>query len=134
MPTDHARVVRGGAFNNNRRNARCAYRNRNNPDNRNDNLGFRVVVSTFFSQPEMRRALPLRQDSSPRRKNGRAYSWPCLYRDSRNLTDSESLDRGQANNNSPAPWVHPWRGAPAHPDVYSTLLLGQSPPGLPAGQ
>ena len=41
--------VAGRAFNNNRRNARCAYRNRNNPDNRNDNIGFRVVVSTFFS-------------------------------------------------------------------------------------
>jgi formylglycine-generating enzyme required for sulfatase activity len=41
-------VVRGGAFNNNERNARCAYRNRNQPDNRNNNIGFRVVVSTFF--------------------------------------------------------------------------------------
>jgi hypothetical protein len=41
-------VVRGGSFNNNERNARCAYRNRNNPNNRNRNNGFRVVVSTFF--------------------------------------------------------------------------------------
>jgi len=39
------RVVRGGSWNNNQRNARCAYRNRNNPDNWNNNLGFRVVVS-----------------------------------------------------------------------------------------
>jgi len=37
--------VRGGAWNNLRDNARCAYRNRNHPDNRNDNLGFRVVLS-----------------------------------------------------------------------------------------
>ena len=37
-------MVRGGAFNNNYRNARCAYRNNNDPDNRNDNIGFRVVV------------------------------------------------------------------------------------------
>ena len=44
-----ARVLRGGAFNNNRNNARCAYRNnRNNPNNRNRNIGFRVVVSTFL--------------------------------------------------------------------------------------
>jgi len=35
--------VRGGAWNNNQNNARCAYRNRNNPDNRNNNLGFRVA-------------------------------------------------------------------------------------------
>lgn len=28
---------------------RCAYRNRNNPNNRNNNIGFRVVVSTFSS-------------------------------------------------------------------------------------
>jgi len=41
-------VVRGGSFNNNRNNARCAYRNRNNPNNRNRNNGFRVVVSHNF--------------------------------------------------------------------------------------
>jgi hypothetical protein len=47
-------VVRGGAFNNNEENARCAYRNRNNPNNHNMNNGFRVVVATFFStQPEL---------------------------------------------------------------------------------
>jgi hypothetical protein len=38
-------VVRGGAFNNNERNARCAYRNHNNPDNDNRNNGFRVCVA-----------------------------------------------------------------------------------------
>jgi len=27
---------------------RCASRNRNNPNNDNNNIGFRVVVSTFF--------------------------------------------------------------------------------------
>jgi formylglycine-generating enzyme required for sulfatase activity len=41
---DGTRVLRGGAFNNNRDNARCAYRNDNHPDNRNDNIGFRVCV------------------------------------------------------------------------------------------
>ena len=39
------RVVRGGAFNYNRRSVRCAYRNRFFPDLRNWNFGFRVVVS-----------------------------------------------------------------------------------------
>jgi hypothetical protein len=49
------RVLRGGAFNNNQNNARCAYRNNNHPDNRNDNVGFRVVVShDSHTSPEMR--------------------------------------------------------------------------------
>ena len=42
------RVLRGGAFNNNERNVRCAYRNRNEPDERNNNIGFRVVVAHDF--------------------------------------------------------------------------------------
>ena len=44
-----ARVLRGGSFNNNPDNVRCAYRNRNDPDNRNHNIGFRVVASPFSS-------------------------------------------------------------------------------------
>ncbi len=37
-------VLRGGSWNNNPRNLRAANRNRRNrPDNRNNNLGFRVV-------------------------------------------------------------------------------------------
>jgi formylglycine-generating enzyme required for sulfatase activity len=41
------RVVRGGSWNNQPVNARSAYRNTNEPDNRNNNIGFRVgrVVS-----------------------------------------------------------------------------------------
>jgi hypothetical protein len=51
LPAD----LRGGAFNNNQDNARCANRNRNNPNNRNNNIGFRVVVSTLFQlTPELR--------------------------------------------------------------------------------
>jgi hypothetical protein len=41
-------VLRGGAFNNHSDNARCSLRNHNDPDNRNNNLGFRLVVSTLF--------------------------------------------------------------------------------------
>ena len=37
------RVIRGGSFNNSSENARSAIRNNNNPDNRNNNLGFRLV-------------------------------------------------------------------------------------------
>jgi len=47
-------VVRGGSWNNNQNNVRCAYRNNRNPNNRNNNRGFRVVVSsTLFHRPEM---------------------------------------------------------------------------------
>jgi formylglycine-generating enzyme required for sulfatase activity len=35
------RVNRGGSWNNNAQNCRSANRNRNTPDNRNNNLGFR---------------------------------------------------------------------------------------------
>ena len=38
-----ARVVRGGSWNNHARNVRAAYRNENEPDNRNNNLGFRCL-------------------------------------------------------------------------------------------
>jgi formylglycine-generating enzyme required for sulfatase activity len=36
------RVNRGGSWNNNARNCRSANRNNNTPDNRNNNLGFRL--------------------------------------------------------------------------------------------
>jgi hypothetical protein len=41
-------VLRGGSWINNSRNARCAYRNNNDPDNFNNNVGFRVVVAHDF--------------------------------------------------------------------------------------
>ncbi|QQS45408.1 MAG: hypothetical protein IPM66_15870 [Acidobacteriota bacterium] len=36
--------LRGGSWNNNQDNARAVYRNNNNPNIRNNNIGFRVVV------------------------------------------------------------------------------------------
>ena len=45
-------MLRGGSFNNNPKNVRCAYRNNNDPDNRNDNNGFRVALSMLFVTPE----------------------------------------------------------------------------------
>jgi hypothetical protein len=38
-----SRVLRGGSWNNNPQNLRSANRNRNQPDNRNNNVGFRVA-------------------------------------------------------------------------------------------
>jgi formylglycine-generating enzyme required for sulfatase activity len=49
-----ARGLRGGAWNNNTNNLPCAVRNRNNPQNRNNNVGFRVVRAQ--SCPKMRSA------------------------------------------------------------------------------
>jgi len=39
------RVKRGGSWNNNAQNCRSANRSNNNPSNRNNNIGFRLVVS-----------------------------------------------------------------------------------------
>ena len=44
-----AAINRGGSWNNNSDNAACAYRNNNNPHNRNDNLGFRCASTSFQS-------------------------------------------------------------------------------------
>jgi hypothetical protein len=71
--THRRRVLRGGAFNNNERNVRCAVRNRNNPNDRNRNIGFRVVVSTFFPARTARRSeLLFRAEAN----NGGVCSWP----------------------------------------------------------
>ncbi|MBN1407416.1 MAG: SUMF1/EgtB/PvdO family nonheme iron enzyme [Calditrichaceae bacterium] len=48
------RVNRGGSWNNNAQNVRVANRNRNTPDNRNNNLGFRLLstgAQTEFADP-----------------------------------------------------------------------------------
>jgi hypothetical protein len=58
-------VIRGGSWNNNAINCRSANRNNNNPDNRNNNIGFRVVLAS--AQPEDRMMLRLtRLPSCPR--------------------------------------------------------------------
>jgi hypothetical protein len=41
--TGSERALRGGSWNNNDQNTRAAYRNNNNPYNRNNNIGFRVA-------------------------------------------------------------------------------------------
>lgn len=42
--------MRGGSWNNHRDNARCAYRNRNHPDNRNNNLGVRFASTPLWAE------------------------------------------------------------------------------------
>ncbi|MBU6303703.1 MAG: hypothetical protein KGS60_19320 [Verrucomicrobia bacterium] len=46
------RVNRGGSWNNNASNCRAANRNRNEPTNRNNNLGFRPACSSQPDGPE----------------------------------------------------------------------------------
>ena len=44
--TGSNRVNRGGSWNNNPQNLRSANRNNNSPDNRNNNLGFRLLSTS----------------------------------------------------------------------------------------
>ena len=55
--------LRGGSWINNQNNARAVYRNNNNPDNRNNNIGFRVASHVSLGSPEML----LGHGSGPRR-------------------------------------------------------------------
>jgi hypothetical protein len=90
---EDTRVLRGGAFNNNRRNARCAYRNSNDPDNWNNNNGFRVgVVSHIFT----RIARITGWSGLPGRgfKDGWPESWLAVT----------LVNDCQANSNRPAPY------------------------------
>ena len=41
--TGSNRVIRGGGWNNNAQNLRSAYRNNYSPDDRNNDIGFRLV-------------------------------------------------------------------------------------------
>ena len=40
------RVIRGGNWGNDAQNCRVSYRNHNSPEDRNNNIGFRLVVSS----------------------------------------------------------------------------------------
>ena len=64
---DAARVVRGGSWNNDHHNARASYRNRNHPNKRNNNQGFRLVISSHTSVPLLRRGPPSPQGRGPLR-------------------------------------------------------------------
>ncbi|TAN42491.1 MAG: hypothetical protein EPN22_12010 [Nitrospirae bacterium] len=45
-------MLRGGSWNNNARNVRAVNRNNNTPDNRNNNLGFRLASTHHHSKRE----------------------------------------------------------------------------------
>jgi len=102
------RVLRGGAFNNEERNVRCAARNRNNPNNWNRNNGFRLVASHDFpGRPEMPGGV---QALCPLcRAEARKTAWLGPGR-----APSESEGPGEYGLGSrkatpgDAPWVRPW--------------------------
>jgi len=51
--------LRGGSWNNNQANARAAARNRNDIDNRNNDIGFRLLCSAHIPLgPDCRQARP----------------------------------------------------------------------------
>ena len=66
-----SRVIRGGSWNNNPRNCRPANRNRNTPENRNNNLGFRVAAA-LPARWIPRRTGPAARLTRSRRLSGRA--------------------------------------------------------------
>jgi hypothetical protein len=55
--------MRGGSWNNNARNCRSANRNRNRPDNRNNNVGLRLVC--LAAQEEQKRECPVDHERNP---------------------------------------------------------------------
>ncbi len=61
------RVVRGGSWNDNRENARAAYRNRNDPNNRNNDIGFRLVCLAHIFTPLQGHGLTNEFSTSPLR-------------------------------------------------------------------
>ena len=102
---DERGVVRGGSWNNNRNNARCAYRNRNEPDNFNNNIGFRLVLSHDFLPA--RSAVPASRAAAAA-KIGSACS-------------SLAGDISLANTKKTRPLGYPWAGSIFYP--------GSAPPG-----
>lgn len=62
QPGNSNRVNRGGSWNNDARNCSASNRDNNNPDNRNNNLGFRLATSQHcdFTPVHNPRRIPAR--------------------------------------------------------------------------
>ena len=69
------RVIRGGSWNNTADNTRASNRNRNTPENRNNNLGFRVARAQP-SRVDSRRTGPTALPSRRPLRRANRRSWP----------------------------------------------------------
>ena len=110
-------VLRGGSWNNNENNVRAANRNRNEPTNRNNNIGFRCArpLSRFFRDIPTER---LYLAGMPRLHGGAARAKKVSAGDSRpTLPSPLSLGRGVGGEGpgkyriAPRPRLARWRGA-----------------------
>lgn len=111
------RVCRGGSWINNGRNLRSAYRNHNDPDNRNNNIGFRLAAA--------------QQGRSPVDQLSFLSGWLHLRRIQGAYRVSISI--AKKVRDGPAPGSH-WRHAP--PLMFPTAWassFGQDPFGLWCG-
>ena len=95
FPVTTRRVVRGGSWNNNPINARAAYRNHNAPDNRNNNIGFRLVCASHtFDLLQWRGLTPVASPSTGIVGAGGASG---IGRRSRFATQGEGLKMARVN-------------------------------------
>ncbi|GAB6042052.1 SUMF1/EgtB/PvdO family nonheme iron enzyme [Endothiovibrio diazotrophicus] len=86
------RVLRGGSWANHGRNLRSAQRNGNPPDNRNDNIGFRLAGALWAGGSINQRAVPFRS-ADPR--VGRSPGLRCVSRRQGEPLRAESLPVGR---------------------------------------
>ena len=85
----YRRVLRGGSWNNNARNCRAANRNRNEPGNRNNNIGFRLCFRLHFPSPS--KGGPGARRSTDRR--GVGWDSPGLVPESSRMEGGRPNDR-----------------------------------------
>ncbi|MGE3163568.1 MAG: SUMF1/EgtB/PvdO family nonheme iron enzyme [Planctomycetota bacterium] len=129
------RVVRGGSWNNPAINARAANRNNNHPENRNNNLGFRVCCGSHIF------ALLLRARSNGGRASPRCLGWPEVllgFRKRSSATAHGPRRRSRDGGAQSGPNGHGSvgrtlnRGAPWRSFAWSASLFGSRPRSGPA--
>jgi hypothetical protein len=110
--------VRGGSCNDNRNNARCAYRNRNNPDNWNNNVGLRVVVAHAFRN--RRKCRPVQRIARGRGFETRRGLFPAV----RAIPGGRIQKRPAPCGRPDLIWLEAWGGAGNDFWVYPRILPG----------
>ena len=117
-------MLRGGSWNNNAQNVRSAYRNHNDPGNRNDNIGFRCAQAQDragwlrFEQTQVqsaerrRKAIGVRCVSSETAEAERTLTGTLFLLDCRLMTDtllrSAHRIRHPLVDGSPPAWASGW--------------------------